>query len=88
MSDAALTCPKAIWAKRWLSVKATKFARFGLLRMVRDLLHISGHIELNQKTKAVVCIALNRAAPLAQPFVDAWSDTGSETHILLNLREI
>ncbi len=33
-----------LWA-RWLSAKATKFARFGLLRMVRDLLHISGHIK-------------------------------------------
>ena len=34
-----------LWA-RWLSAKATKFARFGLLRMVRDLLHISGHIKI------------------------------------------
>jgi len=76
-----------VWAKRRLSAKAPQLARLGLLRLVRDLLHISGQVELDQRSKMVVRIALNRAAPLAGVFVNAWRDTLLGKHVAISLRE-
>ncbi len=33
-----------MWARHWLTEVAPKLARFGILRMVRDLLSVSGKI--------------------------------------------
>ncbi|MCA1612632.1 MAG: transposase [Acidobacteria bacterium] len=36
-----------VWARRWLSELAPKLSRYGVLRLVRDLLHVSGIVEIN-----------------------------------------
>ena len=60
-----------MWARHWLTEVAPKLARFGILRMVRDLLSVSGKIELNQRNSSIKRIILNRAAPLASGFLNA-----------------
>ena len=60
-----------MWARRWLSSDDPKLARYGVLRLVRDVLHVSGLIELDATNK-VSSIVLNHAAPLARRFADAF----------------
>lgn len=58
-----------VWARNWLAPFAPKIADFGMLRMVRDVLHIIGKIELSQDNR-VSKITLNSADPftkLVQP---------------------
>lgn len=61
--------------------------RFGLLRLVHDVLHTSGYVEVNCKSKRVVSIALNRAAPWARMFIEAWTDIFSTREEVLILCE-
>lgn len=35
-----------VWAKRWLSGEAPKLRRYGVRRLVRDVLAVSGFVEL------------------------------------------
>jgi hypothetical protein len=37
-----------MWARNWLTEAAPKLARFGILRLVRDLMSVSGKIEINR----------------------------------------
>jgi hypothetical protein len=53
-----------VWARGWLSEAAPKLKRYGTLRLVRDVLSVSGKIELSAKTKFLKRIVLNRAAPI------------------------
>jgi hypothetical protein len=46
-------------------------ARFGILRLVRDLMSVSGNIEINERKGAIKRITLNRAAPPASGFFNA-----------------
>jgi hypothetical protein len=54
-----------IWVRRWLAPVCPKIARLGLLRMVRDVLQVSGLIILNQALD-IQQIVLNPADPLAK----------------------
>lgn len=60
-----------MWARNWLIESAPKLGRFGILRLVRDLLSVSGKIELNQRNSSIKRIIVNRAAPLASGFFNA-----------------
>jgi len=54
-----------IWARKWLSPLCPKFARFGILRMVRDVLQITGVVTLDQQ-RNIRKIVLNSADPFAR----------------------
>lgn len=54
-----------IWARHWLAPSCPKVAKLGLLRMVRDVLQVSGLIVLSQIT-GIQQIILNPADPLAK----------------------
>ncbi|EFH87959.1 transposase [Ktedonobacter racemifer] len=51
-----------VWARRWLN--SPKIHRYGILRMVRDVFHVSGLLRFNALHQ-VVEIELNQDAPLA-----------------------
>src|SRR5712692_1198990 len=51
-----------VWARRWLASPALQ--QYGMLRMVRDVFHISGFL-LTDACGQVVQVVLNQAAPLA-----------------------
>jgi len=53
-----------VWAKRWLRERASKIKKYGVQRMVRDVLQVSGWIEFEgKKLKRIV---LNQSAALAR----------------------
>lgn len=51
-----------VWSRRWLSADAPRFAKYGALRMVRDLFHVSGRLEFGEAGE-LLRITLNKAAP-------------------------
>lgn len=61
----ALAHNTLIWARAWLTPYWPTIARFGMLRLVRDVFHMNGLILLDHQ--AQVCqIILNQADPLAR----------------------
>ncbi len=75
-----------VWACRWLSQNDLKLARFGVLRLVRDLFSTSGFIEfaIGGGIKAVV---LNHAAPAVRRWAEAFNVLLQTTRIRVRLGE-
>ena len=76
-----------IWARRWLTQTAaapTKLRHYGILRMVRDVFHISGFLVMDACGQ-ISQIVLNQAAPLAPRLVDALRELLAPTHTAINL---
>ena len=60
-----------VWARRWLAPRCPALARYGLLRLVRDVGQLSGFLLLDAAGH-IVQVVLNRAAPFAPSLVTAW----------------
>jgi hypothetical protein len=75
-----------IWARRWLTQATTpvKLRHYGMLRMVRDVFHISGFLVFDALDQ-VVQIVLNQAAPLAPVLVDSLRELLAPMHVALTL---
>ena len=69
----ALAHNTLVWARSWLSQEAPKVARLGILRLVRDVLQVSGVIKIDQKSQTITSIVLNKSAPLARKCAQALS---------------
>lgn len=61
-----------IWARKWLSEQAPRLARYGALRLARDVFTVSGSLHADQKG-SVIRIVLNKNVTLAQYCVKALS---------------
>ena len=70
-----------VWARVWLASPALR--KSGMLRMVRDVFHISGFL-LTDALGQVVQIVLNQAAPLATVLVDPLGALLACTHVAVN----
>ncbi len=57
-----------VWVRHWLA--SPKLSQYGILRMVRDVFHISGFLVMDTFGQ-IRQIMLNQAAPLAPVLVDA-----------------
>ena len=77
-----------MWARGWLAEVAPKLARFGILRLIRDLLAVSGMIEVDQRKLLIKRIVLNRAAPLATGFLSALRALLLPQHVSVILGKI
>ena len=77
-----------MWARHLLTEAAPKLARFGILRMVRDLMSVSGKIEINARNGSIKRITLNRAAPLASGFFNALRALLLPQHVSIILDKI
>jgi len=77
-----------MWARGWLTESAPKLARFGILRLVRDLMSVSGKIEINERNGSIKRITLNRAAPLASGFFNALQALLLPQHVSIILDKI
>lgn len=75
-----------IWARRWLAPNAHKLAHYGLLRLVRDVFHISGCIQRDTQGR-IVQILLNQASPLARDLVFALQALLQPAHVAVILGE-
>jgi hypothetical protein len=76
-----------VWARSWMVAQQPKLAQYGMLRMVRDVFHIQGRIELDAKGH-VVRIILNQAAPLVRGLGAALQGLLAPAHIAVTLGEI
>jgi hypothetical protein len=75
-----------VWARRWLAPRLPKVARYGMLRMVRDVFHVSGTIQVDA-VGHIVQVVLNQAAPLASGLVDALALLLAPAHVAVSLGE-
>jgi hypothetical protein len=76
-----------VWVRGWLVGQQPKLARYGMLRMVRDVFHIQGRIGLDARGH-VVGIVLNQAAPLVRGIVTALQIVLAPAHVAVSLGEI
>jgi hypothetical protein len=74
------------WARGWLGQQQPKLARYGIVRLVRDLFHISGRI-LFDAVGHIVQIILNQAAPMARMLADAVRPLLAHAQIAITLGE-
>lgn len=60
-----------VWTRTWLAARVPALARYGLLRLIRDVLHVSGLVVFDPATGRVCRLVLNAAAPSAGGLVAA-----------------
>jgi hypothetical protein len=75
-----------VWARGWLTAQQPKLAHDGMVRMVRDLFHITGRIGLDARGH-VEGIVLNQAAPLVRGIVKALQALLAPAHVAVSLGE-
>jgi hypothetical protein len=82
----ALAHTIVIWAHCWLTQTArpAKLCHYGILRMVRDVFHVSGFLVFDALDQ-VVEMVLNQAAPLAPVLVESLRELLTPVHVALNL---
>jgi hypothetical protein len=71
-----------VWALRWLA--SPQLSQYGILRMVRDVFHISGFL-VRDASGAISQIVLNRAAPLAPCLRDPLLTLLAPMHVAVTL---
>ncbi len=74
-----------VWARAWLTPQMPVLAQYGLLRLVRDVLHISGSLFLDPTNGCVRRLVLNVAAPLAAALVHALRGLLAPAHVAISL---
>ena len=75
-----------LWARHWLAAQCPVLRRFGLLRLVRDVCHVSGRVRRDAQGR-LVQIILNQAAPLARSLVEALRVLLAPLHVAVSLGE-
>jgi hypothetical protein len=73
-----------VWARRWLT--SPQIQRCGILRMVRDVFHVSGLLRFDA-CGSVVAIVLNQEACLARSFLRPLQALLAPLHIVVSLGE-
>ena len=76
-----------IWARDWLAPRLPQIERYGLLRLVRDVWHISGFVERDRQGH-VKRIVLNRLAPMARGLGTALRRLLAPSQVIVNLGQI
>lgn len=76
-----------VWARGWLAPLLPQLERYGLLRLVRDVWHISGFVEQDRHGH-LTRIVLNQLVPLAQELGAALQHLLAPTHVVVNLGQI
>jgi Transposase DDE domain group 1 len=72
-----------VWARRWLAPALPQIQRYGLLRLVRDVWHISGFVERDGHGH-LTRIVLNQLAPMARGLGMALRRLLAPTHVVVN----
>ncbi len=81
----SLTHNTIVWARYWLA--APQLRSYGMLRMVRDVFHISGFLGVDALGHSVQ-IGLNPAAPLAPVLVDSLRELLAPTQMAIHLDNV
>lgn len=75
------------WVQHWLTsplASASPLQRYGTLRMVRDVFHVSGFL-ITDATDHIVQIVFNQAAPLASVLANSFQRLLAPEHVAINL---
>jgi hypothetical protein len=75
-----------VWAKQWLVSESPRLMRYGVPRIVRDVLHLSGFIEL-EGASAIKRIVLNSASALARQCAKSLRVMLKQEHVRVSLGE-
>jgi hypothetical protein len=77
-----------LWARRWLTqiARPSKLRHYGLLRLVRDVFHISGLLVFDALGQ-LRQIVLNRGAPLASTLVTALTNLLASVQVAISSSE-
>lgn len=73
-----------VWARRWLN--SHKIQHYGLLRMVRDVFHVSGLLRFDA-AGSLGEVVLNQESGLARSFICPLRELLAPLHIVVNLGE-
>jgi hypothetical protein len=76
-----------VWSRRWLAQTWDKVENLGILRMVRDLFHLSGLVHFRSDGR-IERITLNQADPLAPGLCAGLSPLLVPLHVAVSLGEI
>ncbi len=76
-----------VWTRNLLAAVAPKLQRYGILRMIRDVFHIDGRVQLDAQGH-VQHITLNQADELALPFTRSFLSIRVWDDMWLNLGQI
>jgi hypothetical protein len=82
----ALAHNVVLWARDWLAQVCPALARYGILRMVRDVFTVSGLVMIEQLTD-ISEILLNQADPLARKVVTGLRLLLAPEHVAVSLGE-
>jgi hypothetical protein len=82
----ALAHNVVVWAKRWLSCDAPKLKRYGVQRMVRDVLAVSGFVEVG-KGERIKRVVLNSGSALGRACATALRVLLEAEHVRVTLGE-
>jgi hypothetical protein len=77
-----------VWVQKWLAEQVPKLASFGTLRLVRDVLSVSGKVEFDSKASKLKRIVLNRAAPIISKLLTAFRSLLLAEQVSIILGEI
>jgi hypothetical protein len=75
-----------VWAKRWLAAEVPKLRRYGVQRMVRDVLAVSGFLELG-KGERVNRVVLNSGSAIGRACAKALRLLLEAEHVRVTLGE-
>jgi hypothetical protein len=75
------------WARHWLTAYCPRLRRWGIVRLVRDVFHMSGQMVFDHRQR-MAQIILNRADPLAKDLVTGLRVLLESEHIAVTLGEI
>lgn len=75
-----------IWARNWLAESASPLRRYGMLRMVRDVFHISGFLLLDVWGR-IHQVVLNHLAPLASVLLAPFQELFASEHVSITLAQ-
>ena len=76
-----------VWARRWLAPAAPRLAGYGALRLVRDVLGISGFVEFALDVTATR-IVLNKGAPQASYLAEAFRSLLRPQQIAVDIEKV
>ena len=77
----------AVWARNRLAQHSTTLAKFGMVRLIRDVFRISGKVHCNEKG-TVHLIILNQSHPLARTLQKTWQACFAPNDLSLILGKI
>ena len=73
-----------VWAREWLAAGEPRLKQYGLVRLLRDVLCVSGFVEADEHG-AEVCVVLNRGSTLARLLAGSLRELLGEQAVTVSL---